>query len=264
MRSTGLVLCRVCNILFRYGIGPQRISRNLFDFIDLIQRYNFTPTCPITASVLNRFPTLFLKMQEKGAHIAAHGYRHIDYTKVGMDKFKLHMEYVQHIFQKNGIRFSGYRFPFLKWDEEKIDFLENDGFLWESSKAVSWNSLNSEAFQNKRWLSYKKILNTYQAWDADDYIQLPTSRGHLIEIPVAVPDDDILIERLGLRDSQVIGAVWTRMINRVRERGKLLVLNVHPERYRIYKTALEIYCYTQIKYMNNLITKIFVRVLLPS
>jgi len=143
------------------------------------------------------------------------------------------------VFRKHGIRYSGHRFPYLRWDEERVDRLGLIGFQWDSSKVISWNSLDPSAFDKREWTSYQRILKTYKPVDADKSFSLPYVRKELVEIPVSVPDDDILIERLGLKNNGEMEKVWGSMLRKVRNRGELLVLQVHPERYRLYENALE-------------------------
>ncbi len=53
-----------------------------------------------------------------------------------------------------------------------------------------------------------------------------------------MPDDDILIDRLGFKDGDAIASVWMGMIQNTLQRGELLVMQVHPERFFAYRAAL--------------------------
>lgn len=237
--SIGAVVSRILSILHRYGMGHIRFSKTLFEFVRLVKQFDITPTLPVTASVLNRHPYLFQKIQKMGVEFAIHGYKHVDYTQLSPKEVREHFRHAIEIFNKHKIRWSGHRFPFLRWDEEKIDLLPGPKIEWDSSQVISWNSLNPKDFTEKAWQNYQKILRTYQPVNADDTRSLPRMRNGWVEIPVSVPDDDILVERLGLMDGELMSSIWQRMMQKVRDRGELLVLQLHPERFKCYTRALE-------------------------
>jgi peptidoglycan/xylan/chitin deacetylase (PgdA/CDA1 family) len=201
--------------------------------------YDIIPTLPVTASVVNRHHNMFLKIQKLGVEFAIHGYRHIDYTQLDKDEVKTHIQSAIDIFEHHGLHWSGYRFPLLRRDDSSKSLLKQAGFLWDSSDVVSWNSLKSDDFSEERWQAYQRILETYHPVHSEDTQILPQIVDGLVEMPVSVPDDDIIIERLGLTDTEKIISIWRRMLDETRERGELLVLQIHPERFDVYRSALE-------------------------
>ena len=238
--STRQVLHRCYTLLKRYGLSGRRYRRSLREFVRLMKRLGIKPTLPVTARVLERHPQLFLEIQDDGAELAAHGLRHIDYTDVFEEMLREHAQKAQVILQDfAGIDNLGHRFPFLRKNEGAINLIGEQAYRWDSSVVVSWNSLDSGLFEKQAWNNYQNILKTYDARDADEEAVLPYFIDGLVEIPVSVPDDDILVERLGLDDSETMKVIWKRMVCRARERGDLLVMQVHPERYHEYKASLE-------------------------
>lgn len=222
----------------RYGITSDKFVWSLNHFVRLTKQFQVVPTLPVTASVVDRHPRIFQRLQNQGVEIAVHGKIHIDYTQLNINETRDHLYQAAEIFRKHGIRYLGYRFPFLRKNDERIKLLREPGFLWDSSEVISWNSLDSNMFHHKNWKDYEKILKTYRADDADRKRSLPHIENELVEIPVSVPDDDIIIERLGIRDADLIYSIWEKMVLRVRNRKELLVMQMHPERYNIYKNAL--------------------------
>jgi hypothetical protein len=59
-----------------------------------------------------------------------------------------------------------------------------------------------------------------------------------VEIPVSLPDDEILLDRMGM-PPQKIGNVWNEMGCMALERRELLTIQLHPERAIILKKSLE-------------------------
>lgn len=233
------ILLRCFSIVRRYGLSSERFKNTLIAFLTLMRRHGIVPTLPVTASVLERHSVFFNRIAGFGAELAIHGYRHCDYT--GLTKKQAQHEFQRAIlvFKQNNIPIGGHRFPFLRKDADLIDMLADSGFRWDSSEVISWNSINPNQFKNRDWKNYQNILKTYGASDAEASLALPRFQGGLVELPVSVPDDDILIERLRLNDEKKLKEIWERMLVQIRLRGELLVLQLHPERFHLYKNALD-------------------------
>lgn len=238
-RSLDNLFIRGNSILEHYSVTPRRFRWILDNFVQFLDEYGITPTLPVPASVLNRHPTLFKEIQECGAELAVHGYRHIDYTQLTLEDVSRDLNLASDVFQKQGIKYSGHRFPYLRCDVDRIDLLSNAGFQWDSSEVISWDSIDPGILNSRDWKNYQTIINTYRAVDSNETRALPHLRKNLVEIPVSVPDDDILIERLRLKDGALCEEIWEGMVRHVRDRGELLVLQFHPERFKGYRNALE-------------------------
>ena len=59
-----------------------------------------------------------------------------------------------------------------------------------------------------------------------------------IEIPVSIPDDEAMVERLGITQGKDISAIWGDILQKTYDRGDLLTLQLHPERISLCETAL--------------------------
>jgi peptidoglycan/xylan/chitin deacetylase (PgdA/CDA1 family) len=230
---------RMASLMTHYGFTNQKIRKKIYDFSQLLNNYNVIPTFPVTASVLNRNPQVFKEIQDLGVEFAVHGYRHVDYTQLSSQDVHRHLSQAVEIFNNQGIHFSGYRFPYLRRDEERKNLLKEFGFKWDSSDVIDWEVLNQNKFLSKKWNDYQKILKTYKATTRDLMPSLPYTNHGIIEIPVSIPDDDILIERLGIRDQYFITNIWENIVNRIRKKEELFVLQAHPERFSQFKKPVE-------------------------
>lgn len=238
-RSFDRVFYRLYSIAKRYGYTAKRYESYLSQFVTLAAEHGAAPTFPVTADVLERHPRTVQKIQDLGAEFAVHGYRHIDYSLLGLDEFRIHLEKARDIFAVRKIICKGFRFPYLKRTADHISQLGKCGFNWDSSTVVSWEVDSSLAFGKVEWENYQRILETYSAAQAFTAPSLPAQRDGLIEIPVSVPDDDILIERLEIDQEDVLFSIWYRMFEDVYKKGELLTLQLHPERYMEFTGALE-------------------------
>jgi len=238
-RSLSNGIRRFCRILRRYGFGSSKFELVLFGFTGMVKEMGFIPTIPVTARVVERHPNIFRKICNDGVELAIHGFKHIDYTALTPEEIKSHIMMATSIFKKNNIEFSGFRFPFLRWNEETLEIIRNMGFSYDSSETVVWNVLELNDFGRASRLNYYKILDTYNASDFEKMVSLPIWKNGIVEIPVAIPDDDILFDRLGIADEARVYSTFKMMIDGTLERGELIVLQLHPERYFLYKNALK-------------------------
>jgi peptidoglycan/xylan/chitin deacetylase (PgdA/CDA1 family) len=211
----------------------------LHRFIELVEKYSIKPTLPVTAAVLDRHPDLFQKVQDKGVELAIHGHMHMDYTQLTPEEIRNHFKLAKDVFNRHGINYSGFRFPYLRRNKVAMDLLLEAGFQWDSSEVISWNLPNPDLFDPATLKVYQSILNSYEPDSADQMPALPEMRGKMVEIPVSVPDDDILVDRLGLRECSKMSEIWQYMARQVRDRGEVLVMQVHPERFLMYQKSLQ-------------------------
>ncbi len=238
-RSVDNFISRVYSISKHYGLDVHKYKRSLLDFINLMKKYNFKPTLPVTAIVLEKNPNLFHYLQSLGVEFAVHGYLHIDYSNMDKDTLFAHLKNAKEIFQRNNISFSGFRYPYLRKDKEKINFLAKSGFEWDSSQVVSWFFYKKDIFPENIWKNYQRILATYEPIDNETFFTLPYFIDGMVEIPVSVPDDEILIERLRLHDGGYVQSIWENMFHETIRNREMMILQVHPERFYNYRFALE-------------------------
>ena len=84
----------------------------------------------------------------------------------------------------------------------------------------------------------RKILDFYSSECEVDAPSLPRIEDGIVRLPVSLPDDEILIERLAIGRPEELLAYWLEMLEKSYERSELLVLQIHPERFPICKEAL--------------------------
>ncbi|NIO20544.1 MAG: hypothetical protein GTN76_07350, partial [Candidatus Aenigmarchaeota archaeon] len=138
-----------------------------------------------------------------------------------------------------GISFSGFRFPYLRWDEKCINALAKYNFKWDSSFTVLWDVLESKLSSEKNLMSYQNMLGQYKYQRSCDCISLPKFQNDILEIPVSLPDDELLKDRLGIKDRKILSQIWDDILKQTYERGELFTLQLHPERITIFFEALE-------------------------
>jgi len=215
----------------RYGFSPAKFLGNLGKMVALLKRHGVVGTFPITATVLERHPELAGILD--GMEVAVHGLRHRDLADLETADQTASMKGATEIFQTLKLETRGYRAPYLRWSDSMMEAVAGAGFLYDSSIPTSWirgSEFDSMAGMTEALQSYTIESNTGG---------LPIVRGRLIEMPVALPDDEILIDRLGITDPGQLSKVLASMISAAARSGGHLVLQLHPERFSFFEKSLE-------------------------
>ena len=190
-------------------------------------------TLPITAGVLGRNPDKVRELAGQGVEFAIHGYEHWDYSGLPESDQELSLSNALDVFRENDIPVSGFRAPYLRTNESTIRALQRCGFEYDASAAIHWaidGQVESPA--------YSKSLVFYGARCWKDHPSLPTLEGDLVRIPYSLPDDESLIERLGIHSPDEIYEVWLSILQQTHQLGELFVLGLHPERLGYCSAAL--------------------------
>jgi len=231
---------RMVSILKRYGVGDQRMILAIFQYLKLVAKYGTAPTFPVTAQVVARHSETIRRFQGMGAEFAVHGYSHVDYTMLSPGDVSEHLSKAVETFVAHGIHYRGFRFPYLKRNPELFSRLSQFGFSWDSSDAADFNPAPQQLFPEKDWQCYEFMRRDYLRTYMLTRSPLPVLKDNVLEIPVALPDDDLLVDRLLVDDVSFIAACWKKMLFKCFEQGELLVLQLHPERFFICRPALEV------------------------
>lgn len=231
---------RVGTIATRFGVTPARAERSLSAYLRVLRDYDCNGTFPITATVLARNPRVARHLMDAGVELAVHGYVHTDHTTLSATRQREQIAGALQIFQREGIRADGFRGPYLRYNDQTLATVESLGFRYVSNETVAYDVVDPGSVSPSRWIAYQKALKLYSALPSSKTVARPRMRGSLIEIPVAMPDDEILVDRLGLRDGASIGNVWAKLVALSYARGDLLTLQLHPERGQICEEALAI------------------------
>ncbi len=233
------LLLRIGTIFRRFGITPKRFERRLNRYRLITGKLNCVPTFPLTTVTLKRHPELIRKLSEKGVEFAVHGYIHTDYSSLSSEEQKRHFKKAVDTFRAGQIPFEGFRAPYLRDSNKTPQVLSNLGFLYNSSHVIYWDVIEETKYPQKAWSEYSRLIDFYQARSAQDYLALPRFTNSLVEIPVSIPDDETIVDRLGITDEKEITKVWKAILETVYSRGELFTVQLHPERISFCESALE-------------------------
>ncbi|HSM23838.1 MAG TPA: polysaccharide deacetylase family protein, partial [Anaerolineaceae bacterium] len=216
------------------GLTAGKMYNALAALMEPLNQYACSATIPVTASALASNPRAARRKSLKGLEFAIHGLHHVDYSQLSEDQQLAHFQEAQEVFQELGISGTGFRSPYLRWNEDTLSALKKTGFVYDSSQALVLDVVGGLATD-----SYHKVLDFYGAQSANDYPVLPSWSDNLIRIPYCLPDDEALVDRLRITDSGVMTYIWLAMLEHAYQYGELFTLGLHPERAAICQAALQ-------------------------
>jgi peptidoglycan/xylan/chitin deacetylase (PgdA/CDA1 family) len=217
----------------RYGLTAAKMDRALELFVSTLQAYDCGASFPITASALARHGPVIAKYLAQNIEFAIHGLFHVDYSQLSSDDQYRHIKRARQIFHEEKIQPSGFRCPYLRWNDDTLTAVTDNDLSYDSSQALHWDVANEYLTQD-----YQHVLDFYKAKSASDYPALPKVVGKVVRIPYCVPDDEALIERLKLNDTQAMSDIWLAILMQTYELGELFTLGLHPERIGLLNRSL--------------------------
>lgn len=229
---------RTAQIVSRFGSGPDRMGNRFEKFLDVLDEFGVRPTFPITALPMSRNPSFAHRLLERGAELAVHAWSHVDLTSLDLDEQRRHIGNAISEFRKHAVPFTGFRAPYLHWNEDTMRVVEDYQFRYSSNQTVYWGILDESSLTQPQQDGLKKALAFYEPADASGMMVLPYRRRGFVEIPVSLPDDETLLDRMYMNDPEFLGEVWRGVLDETFRRGELFTLQLHPERIGFFAGAL--------------------------
>jgi peptidoglycan/xylan/chitin deacetylase (PgdA/CDA1 family) len=231
-------VARAGQVWTRFGITAGRMQERLRAFSGIVAEYGVRPSFPITAAVLDRNPQVAHMLSGLGVELCVHGLVHNDLSELDPAEQVRQIDQAAGIFRKHGIGFAGFRSPYLKYNGATLKAVENAGFEYDSNLPFYWGPAEGlEHLSPRQAEGLDRGLRFYNPVSRPEERSLPRHVGGLVEIPVSLPDDEILLDRMGL-PAEAIAGVWRRMAAMALERGELLTLQLHPERVFLLEPCL--------------------------
>ena len=236
-RGASGTLARTAMVVSRFGATTGAMARRLDRYLAITSEHDVRPTWPTTACVLARHPELLRRYAERGVELAVHGLVHGDHARVDRRRQHETIARALAIFERSGLRPSGFRGPYLRYNAATLEVLRALGVRYHSSQAVVF-PLRAAVPDPASASLYAYALRLYAAVDARRVAVRPRLVDGLVDIPVAVPDDEILLDRLRLAGG-ALSAEWLHILDLTHRRGELFTIQLHPERIDQLGDALD-------------------------
>lgn len=206
---------RALTLLQRHGLSDVNMKVNVVAYNNLVRKYKSAPTFFIPTTIYEKYKDTFYGMET-----GAHGWQHVYYTELTKEDIKLHL---------NRIEAKGFRAPYLAYNDFILSLLSKQ-FEFDSSTSHLWKLRG--IIPNKEYQLSCKFYKPIES-------ELPFMIGDMVEIPVSLPDDEMLVERLGIKDSSALFHLWKQILEKSRKNKSMFILQVHPERFKICEKAIE-------------------------
>ena len=178
---------RTKRVLSRFGPTPLAMSRHLDQYDAITAELGARPTWPTTACVLQRHPDLLRRYADRGAELAVHGLVHGDHAVLDERRQRDTIGRALDIFERSGIHATGFRGPYLRYNQATLDVLRDLGFRYHSSQAVVFPPHDDRSASVRSAPSYRLALELYSAIDARDVAVIPRVRDGLVPRPPPHP-----------------------------------------------------------------------------
>ena len=220
---------RVCTVTTRFGPTPRPMVTRLQQMLDLTRAAHALPTLPITASVLERNRSAAAPFVEAGVEFAVHGLFHNDHACETVRSQTSDIRRAVEVFHDCGIDPIGFRAPYLRANVGTSLAVRAAGLAYQSDDSIVFD-IAAFGPHDGSGDAYLRALTMYAARDAATVTCRPTIDDDLVRIPVCLPDDEMLVDRLHLSDEQC-AAVWNGVLDQTHTRGDLFTMQIHPERF---------------------------------
>ncbi|MFQ6127884.1 MAG: polysaccharide deacetylase family protein [Thermoplasmata archaeon] len=227
-------LGRAVSVLRNYGmVSSNRLEARLHTFRRFLKNNRCPATFACPSALLRRGRGLvnFLKDFD----VAIHGMDHIDYKNMNLQRIESDLNQAISDYESVDLEPKGFRAPYLRWNRDLIRALCRSGLTYDSSNSIFWDVGGRDLASLKE---IQKLLNFYSSTNEEDTPSLPRIEEGLVRIPVSLPDDEILVERLMISHPTDLFAHWSEMLKKSYEKSELLVLQIHPERFQTCEEAL--------------------------
>jgi hypothetical protein len=232
------LLSRIYTVLSRFGFSSKKFRRLLNRYCSLTHELGCVPTFSLTAVALKRHPELIKEIHQYGVDFAIHGYIHTDYGMMSYPAQKKHFSKAIAVFNRYEIPYTGFRAPFLRINDDTFRAITDLGFTYDSSNSIHWNVINGTGLTREARREYQRVLDYYHSQKAQKTLALPKTINNFIEIPVSMPDDEIMMERLGITDQEEMSDIWGEILKESYASGELFTIQLHPERISYYENTL--------------------------
>jgi hypothetical protein len=142
------------------------------------------------------------------------------------------------LFRSCSVPFTGFRAPYLHWNEDTMRVVGEFQFRYSSNQTVWWNVLDVPSMTPSQKEGMERGMAFYRPLPAAEFRVLPFRRDGFIEIPVSLPDDEIPLDRMYIHDAGYLSEMWRNILATTYARGELFTLQLHPERIDFFAGAL--------------------------
>jgi peptidoglycan/xylan/chitin deacetylase (PgdA/CDA1 family) len=134
---------RIRAITRSYDLASSKMDRSLQLYAQTLRQFDCGASFPITAISLKRNSRTIARYLDQNIEFAVHGYIHTDYSQLSTENQLTHLQRARKIFANTSISALGFRCPYLRWSDDTLAAVRQQGLTYDSSQAD--RSLSSSA-----------------------------------------------------------------------------------------------------------------------
>ncbi len=224
-RGAKKIFARLYTVKKRFGFGPKKQIGFIRYYISVLKDCGAKGTFFIPAKILKRHIQYIKGIQSDNIEWGIHGYAHTDFSRLTLGEQKLHIDNAILIFDRLGIEFRGFRSPYLRQNPGTLKaIIESNRFLYCSNNSILWDEIYSKDTGHGKWIRDFCHPFLHSACPS-----ISKKHNGIIEIPVSLPDDDVLLDREKFSPDKIL-SLWLDMLKICHERNEVFTLQLHPER----------------------------------
>ena len=233
-------LKRLPTIVERFGVTPSKSVGHLDALLDVTDRHGVTPTLLVTGVTARRNPDVILNLHKRGVEIGAHGFVHNDYSALSEAEQREQVGRARDELAALGIRARGWRCPYSRMNEFTLPAVKHARFEYEATPVFEWPAFEATGVEmsDGARADYDRLCRLFGVQDARTRAVLPRLIAGIVQIPMSIPQDEDMIDRLDLSPVQ-LEKVWVWMVEESRRRREAFVICLHPERAELMASALD-------------------------
>ena len=175
-RGPSNLVRRSAQIATRFGPNPDRMGGRFERFMDILDEYAIRPTFPITALPMSRNPKFAHRLIERGAELAVHAWSHIDLSALDLAGQRAHMGRAVDLFRGCSVPFTGFRAPYLHWNEDTMRVVGEFQFRYDSNQTIWWDVIDEKPLDARAKEGLARGMQFYRPISAREFRALPFRR----------------------------------------------------------------------------------------
>ena len=228
---------RFVMLLKRFDFSGRKMKMALLE-IDLIgKKYNYKPAIIIPAKILKRYHRFFGSLSKENFEFAIHGYSHKNYKTMDLKKQVSQIQKAMEVFKEFKVPFYGFRAPYLSYNHYTIEAVKKNKLQWESDEAFLWDGFKHHMYTKR--FHEKAIRFLYNPLPAEQNLLIPRLNSGVVNIPIGLPDDEMLVDRYNITENIIIESIWKEIFKNSYQKGYVFVLHLHPERMFVCGKAMD-------------------------
>ena len=234
-KTKGILLAihRMFDIYIRFAFGRRRFVSLLEEFDRVFIRNNIKGTFFVTGILLKRHLKLINLLKAQGHCLAVHGHFHVRMDLYSRNSQEQMVKAGAESFRIYGLDPSGFRPPYLNYNQDTINALVSDRYSWTSCRYLLSDLPgpgNGAA---------AKLNELYHIRSLADQVSLPRTEKGIVDVPVTGPDDELMIDRYRITDPEVMLKNWLQTWRQCHANCELYHLMFHPERFQLLSGQVE-------------------------